>query len=262
MKNLNLCAPVGTTGYGVTGFNILRLLDERGWDISLFSYGDGRERRGSAVEMNLINKCRKRSEFFYYDAPCLNIWHQHELSKKIGNGKYIGFPIFELETFNERERHHMNYPDNLCVCSEWAKQVVDDNDILCHMEVHVVPLGIDNRIFTPDLKADKGTTATVFLNCGKWEIRKGHDFLIDVFNEAFTIDDDVELWMLPHNPFLDFVDQGNWENLYMDTPMGRAGGRHEPPCDTRYRCRPPPASPTLNRRIGCLGSSCDDAHAR
>lgn len=224
-RKLNMLAPIGKTGYGVVGFNILRIMRERDWDVSLFTHGSPNGRKDSAQETRVISEAVDRATLFHYDAPCINIWHQHDMAYKIGNGPYIGYPFFELDTFNEMERHHLNYPDKLCVTSEWAKKVVLDNEVSCEEDVYVVPLGIDNKIFNvlDPLNHTKERGPTVFLNCGKWEIRKGHDFLIDMFHKAFGVNDDVELWMLPFNPFLSSGDQNNWENMYLDTPMGRAG---------------------------------------
>ena len=139
-NSLNLCAPVGKTGYGVTGFNIHRVLKDRGWDISLFGRGMN-DRQSNLEQLELLKQSAMRSALFDYDAPCLNIWHQHDLVNRIGRGKYVAFPIFELDTFDEREKHHLGYPDELFVCSDWAKKVVLDNGISSEDRVHIVPLG-------------------------------------------------------------------------------------------------------------------------
>jgi len=220
MGNLNLYAPVGKTGYGVAGYNILNALKERDWDVSLFMHGNNVE-RNDPKELSVIKEALEQAVLFDNDAPCLNIWHQFDLSHRIGQGKYVAFPFFELDTFNEREKHHLGCPDKLCGTSEWAVKVLE-SQVPNRGDVYTVPLGIDTSIFNPNYSR-KENENTVFLNCGKWEIRKGHDFLINLFHEAFTVDDKVELWMLPHNPFLTMEDIAGWENMYLDTPMGRAG---------------------------------------
>ncbi len=222
-KKLNLFTPVGKVGYGVAGYNIFRILIERDWDVCLFTHGPPTERAGNQQEINIITAAVNRGRMFHYDAPCINIWHQHDLSHKIGNGPYIAFPFFELDTFDETEKHHLGFPDKICVASEWAKHIVLENGISRAEDIYVVPLGVDNRIFNPTYSVTTDSSPTVFLNCGKWEIRKGHDFIIDLFHTAFREDDNVELWMLPFNPFLDGGDQNNWENMYLDTTMGKAG---------------------------------------
>ena len=54
----------------------------------------------------------------------------------------------------------------------------------------------------------------------KWEVRKGHDVLAQCFNAAFGHSDDVELWMMCHNPFYSAEQQQQWEKLYKDSPLG------------------------------------------
>ncbi len=54
---------------------------------------------------------------------------------------------------------------------------------------------------------------------GKWEVRKGHNELCDAFSKAFSKDDDVELWMLNHNPFIGHENE-LWKRKYISSPMG------------------------------------------
>ena len=84
--------------------------------------------------------------------------------------------------------------------------------------MHVVPLGVDNDIFSPS--AISGRQSTVFFNCGKWEKRKGHDILLLLFQEAFKNENDVELWMMCENPFYNDQQQKEWINLYKQSKLG------------------------------------------
>lgn len=217
-KKLNLIAPVGKTGYGVVGFNVLQTLIDMEWDICLLPRAG--EVGRSDVEMQMIKFATENTNFFHYDSPCLNIWHQFDLATKLGVGEYTAWPIFELDTFDERERHHLNYPDRLIVCSEWAKRICEENQV--KIPIEIVPLGVDLSVFNPKIvQKRRDGQATVFLNAGKWEIRKGHDILGDAFNRAFSPKDNVELWLMPFNVFLTARDSQNWANLYLDTPMGK-----------------------------------------
>jgi glycosyltransferase involved in cell wall biosynthesis len=150
-------------------------------------------------------------------APCLKIWHQHDLAHFIGNGEHIGFPIFELDKFTKRELSHLNSCDRLIVCSDWAKNILFANDII-EPAINVVPLGYDPEIFTPTTEVEPGTF--VFANFGKWEVRKGHDILATAFSSAFSQDDDVELWMFPHNQHLNKYQQDSWEQFYYRSKLG------------------------------------------
>ena len=220
MRSLNLMAPVGKTGYGVAGFNILQTMVGRGHSVSLFPKGmnHGRERE----EAQLIDFAKIKADYeFSYDAPCINLWHQNDLAVSVGRGTYYGWPIFELDTFNEQEIHHLLYPDKLIVCSEWAKDIV--SKIRTDNNIHVVPLGIDPHIFNPNVIVPKKSDNTIFLNIGKWEIRKGHDILYQAFNDAFSTDDNVELWMSNFNPFLTQQEHNDWAYSYLNSPLGKVG---------------------------------------
>lgn len=74
----------------------------------------------------------------------------------------------------------------------------------------MVPLGVDTEIFTPKMSIRK---PTIFLNCGKWEVRKGHKELIEAFNSAFKPSDNVELWLMCDNPFLKPEQTEYWTNM-------------------------------------------------
>ncbi len=207
MKNLSLQSPINSLGYGVTGRNIALALKRLGVRVALFPLGQSVEK--SLVDSNIEEMLNNR-EFFQADAPSLKIWHQFDMAEFIGKGKHIGFPIFELDTFTPREIHHLNSTDEVFVCSEWAKGVCLNNGI--KVPVKVVNLGVDTNIFQP---ASVSTTGpTVFFNCGKWEVRKGHDLLADAFKKAFSVDDNVLLIMCCSNPFLSAAEEANWTNRY------------------------------------------------
>lgn len=214
--NINLHTPVGGTGYGIAGLNLIKSLNEFGHSISCHLIGRSFT-CNNQDEVELIQKCIGNAQNYDYDAPSIKIWHQFALAEHIGKGLNIGFPIFELDTFTEQEKHHILSTDKLYVCSNWAKQIVEKE--MGHKDVCVIPLGVDNSIFYPSSNPKTDNTYR-FFNCGKIEIRKGHDILVDIFNKAFTKDDDVELWMMFYNPFFTKEENQEWIDYYKNSPMG------------------------------------------
>tara|TARA_R110000824_G_scaffold203155_2_gene387512 strand:- start:1521 stop:2285 length:765 start_codon:yes stop_codon:yes gene_type:complete len=109
------------------------------------------------------------------------------------------------------------------VTSEWAKSIIVEHvgkirgEEYVKQHTHIVPLGVDRSIFKESMSHKK---ETIFYNCGKWEIRKGHDILVKAFEEAFTEDDDVELWMMCDNPFYPEEENFKWERLYRSSKLG------------------------------------------
>ena len=206
---INLIAPINNLGYGVAGYNIFKSLFALDRTTALYPISTP-EFIDSAIQSGLDNRHDQTVK------PCVKIWHQNDLFQFVGHGEHIGFPIFELTEFNAEEKMSMRHCDKLFVCSEWAKDVLYNQEGWTSPPVHVVPLGVDAELFQPTLS---GRTPTVFLNCGKWEKRKGHDVLLECFNNAFTQDDNVELWMMCDNPFIGKSNE-HWQNLYKSSPLG------------------------------------------
>lgn len=211
-----MMAPIGGTGYGVAGWNILDQLCKQNVEVALTPMGQPHAE--SQDQANTLSICinRGESDFNAY-APCLRVWHQFDLSPHIGHGTYYAFPFFELDTFTKREQLHITVPDVVMVTSKWAEDIVKKY-IKDFQKTVVVPLGIDPDIFYPRRpnQNDKFTIG----NFGKWEKRKGHDIISEVFNDAFSPKDDVCLRMFPSNPFLNASELNDWERIYMDSNLG------------------------------------------
>tara|TARA_R100000700_G_C3168325_1_gene143229 strand:- start:376 stop:1449 length:1074 start_codon:yes stop_codon:yes gene_type:complete len=214
---INLIAPINNLGYGVAGYNIFKSLHSIDPSVALYPIAKP-EFVDQYIQAGLSNRYKScvDKDGTIGKLPSVKIWHQNDIHSHVGKGLHIGFPIFELTEFNDEEILSMKHCDKIFVCSEWAKQIVIDQVNFYHELVHVVPLGVDCDTFNPT----KSTRhPTIFFNCGKWEKRKGHDFLLDCFNSAFHPSDDVELWMMCDNPFIGQNNQG-WQNLYKSSPMG------------------------------------------
>ena len=208
---INLVAPINSLGYGVVGLNVLKSLSLKDkvalWPIGQISISSKDEEK---VCVEAINN----TAIYDKNAPCVRIWHQHDLAQFVGKGLHIGFPIFELNDFNKIEKHHLKNCDKLFVCSEWAKDVLYNLRGWTSPPIEVIPLGVDNNLFKPTPSNNK---RTVFFNCGKWEVRKGHDILIDAFTQAFSPEDEAELWMMCDNPFCTEEETAKWEYKYKST---------------------------------------------
>ena len=211
-SSINIISPINQLGYGVAGLNIVSSLD-KSFEVSLWPLGQP-ECDNSYIPT--IKRCIARSELPAFNAPCLRIWHQHDMSQFVGRGDKIGLPIFELDTFTTQEEHHLSSLDKIIVCSEWAKKICEDK-VSGKPKVFVAPLGVDREIFRESKSVRK---ETIFFNCGKWEVRKGHDILVEAFNKAFSDEDEVELWMMCSNPFYSNEENEKWERLYKESPLG------------------------------------------
>jgi len=206
---INLTAPINNLGYGIAGYNILNSLIKLGERVSLFPMGP-------VDQMPNMDSISEALSFksVSQTAPSVKIWHQHDIHHHVGKELHVGFPIFELDRFSQAEARSISYNDRVFVCSDWAKNIVMASTSV--KDIQVVPLGVDTSLFKP---MASNRDATIFFNCGKWEVRKGHDVLGECFNEAFSASDNVELWMMCENPFLG-EENSKWIRQYQSTPLG------------------------------------------
>ena len=209
---INLIAPINNLGYGVAGYNFIKELYNIDKTVTLYPVAQPE----SVGDQDMIAKCINNQINFDKNKPCVKVWHQHDLQSRVGKGEYFGFPIFELTTFNTHEVVSLNHCDQIMVCSKWAKDIIISNTQFQESKVHVVPLGVDTNVFSA--APISGRSTTVFFNCGKWEKRKGHDSIVECFNNAFEHTDDVELWMMCDNPFIGNIND-NWSELYKKSKL-------------------------------------------
>ena len=221
MNKLNLVAPINNLGYGIVGLNILKSLSSL-IDIALFPIGNIDTTSHNA---NIIQEATANAQLFegFSDAPCLKIWHEFSLADRIGRGQSFAFPFFEINKFDQKRINHLNSVDSIVVASSWASTVIKNH--IPNIPVNVVPVGVDSSIF-----ANISPTTTdkcIFFNCGKWEKRKGHDVLLEMFKQAFPTETNVELWMMCQNPFLQPKLHREWERYYASDSRVRLLNRVE-----------------------------------
>lgn len=221
---LNLLTPLNTLGYGYVGCYLAKNLYEQGHDVSLFPIGQ--VQIDNLATHKIVNGLIKNAKHYDKTANSLRIYHQFSLAEHVGKAAHIGFPIFELNKFSDVEKHHIQNQDKVVVCSKWARDIILSETT--QTNVDVVPLGVDQQVLLgaktlkPSVERHSDTEC-VFINVGKWEIRKGHDLLIECFNKAFDVDDKVELWLMCDNPFLKPEERALWEQLALHSKMGRRG---------------------------------------
>lgn len=214
---LNLSCPINQLSYGLTGLNALKAITKLGEAVSLFPIG--KVTVTNDKDEAIVKQCLTNAQTYDSKSPSIRLYHQFSLAEHVGVPR-IGYPIFELDNFNELEKHHIQSQDYLFVPSEWGARVVRET---CGVESTVVPLGVDGEIFNPSLyKKSRNNKNYIFLSVGKWEHRKGHRELCKVFNDTFNVKDKVELWMMPHNVFLQPQEVMEWEKLYLNSRMGKA----------------------------------------
>lgn len=212
---LQIFAPIGYTGYGYASINILKSFIKKYDDKKVSLLPIGQPYIDNQSDTDLVKQCLSNQTSMPYDTPVLKIWHQFQLLERIGSGKYIAFPFFELDKFSNNDIYNLNFPDHLIVSCAWAKNVLLNNSV--KQPISIAPLGVDTTIFHP--VDTKQTNNYVFCTIGKWEKRKAHEVIIHCFNKAFDKKDNVELWLLTHNGFLSQQEEQVWLNLVQQSKL-------------------------------------------
>ena len=222
---INLITPLNDLGYGIVGKNIAKALYNKYSNLKIYPMGPTE---------NLLNVHKAGiSQGRYIDRtfPDLRIWHQFDMGYFISNKVKSGLTFFELDVLTKEEVSHLNSLDILFLPSYWHIDVARANGVASPKMVNL-PMSVDTEtfldinteyknfvgynnygimIFDED-KNKQDKPPTVFINCGKWEIRKGHDIIIECFEEVFDERDNVRLIMNCQNPFID--NNHEWEERY------------------------------------------------
>ena len=98
MKNLNIMTPINELGYGVAGKNICRAMSSIGYKVSLFPIS--RPDFSSQEEADIFAPMLRQAQTFDKNAPCLKVWHEFGMAERIGKGRLLGFPFFEINKFS------------------------------------------------------------------------------------------------------------------------------------------------------------------
>ena len=230
MKKLNLMTPINPLGYGVAGLNILKAL-HKSVDVCLFPIGQpdiSTPQDGEIFQETLEKRVSSDPH-----SPCVKIWHEFSMYERVGTGDLFAFPFFEITKFDDNRKNSLKYANNVIVSSEWAADIIRDQ--VPSLPVYVAPLGVDRSIFNENAGSEarkiqeaheiktlcfegRRSNKLRFFNCGKWEVRKGHDILLSMFQAAFPSENDVELSMMTHNPFLNDVESREWNVYYSSDP--------------------------------------------
>ena len=227
---LNIMAPINSTSYGIVSLNLLEAfyaisLDEGKVCPALWTLGGNVE--AATEKHKVLGECLKSAELYNRKWNSLRIWHQFDLAPRIGDSLASAYSFFELDKLKSSESHQMASLDWMFLPSKWAKSVYDRANSV------VVCPGVDTRIFNDKVKPAKFThpkinnETTIFLNCGKWELRKGHDFLLEAFNNAFGPEDNVFLIVNSYNACQPAHYSDEWADYYENhSKIGFAGRIH------------------------------------
>jgi len=199
---VNFFAPLyGHLGYANHARNFAKAMDNIGIDVNLIPIHGIDE---ITMKDPQLVKLLKGGNAFDPDAISIKLsvaepWEMSQFSGK----KKIGYTVLECSRIPERWVKTLNMMDQAWTTTKWGKETFLASGVKEEI-IRIVPEGVDTNFFTPDgPKLDVLKTPTFkFLHVGKWEPRKSQDILCRAFAEEFSKDEDVELYLLSHNPFI------------------------------------------------------------
>lgn len=217
--NLNVMSVLNDRSIGVLGVNYCTSLEKLGVNVSLFPIHPPQPNLCLIEEeARILNTQIQRGHTFDDEATTLRIWHPNSLAESVGKGPRVCYSSFELNPLRALEMHHLSSMDLAFFPSKWAVDVALESGL--KTECDHFPHGVNRSIFNEYGRPPKqGDEPTRFLSVGKWEKRKGHHLLPQVFDAAFNESDNVELYVSHFNPFSDENELNQWHSLYSNSKL-------------------------------------------
>ena len=212
MRILNVIGPINNLSYGNICCNLVDNLVKQGVKVCLKPIGGI-----NYIDDHLVKSVKTSLENPQDEISSnLIIWHHNQLSQfKKENCLNIGFPIFEIDKFDENDVKNLNGMNNIFVTCNWYAKILKN---YTDRPIDIVNLGVNEKLFNGKISKKKNyfnDERLTFINIGKWEIRKGHDVLPIILKKALNqFPVKTRLVLLTFNRFISNQDHLDWENYY------------------------------------------------
>jgi hypothetical protein len=100
--------------------------------------------------------------------------------------------MLETDRIPEEWARHANQMDEVWVPSMFNRETFIASGVT--RPIHVIPLGVDENYFNPEITSYKPPGPFVFLSIFEWGERKAPDVLLKSFNDEFRAGEDVVLF--------------------------------------------------------------------
>lgn len=218
--NLNLRTCINDRSIGLLGINYCLGLHRLGVEVSNFLIHPAQQNLvfESEEDVRILQSQIDNTHFYDPSATSLTIWHPDDLAQSVGRGARCCYSSFELNPIRKKEMHHLQTMDVAFFPSQWACDVAKQSGL--EIDVDHFPHGVNRNIFNEINRPIRPPIEpTRFLSVGKWEVRKGHNILPQVFDSAFTEKDNVELYISHFNPFSTQEELNAWHDLYANMKL-------------------------------------------
>jgi glycosyltransferase involved in cell wall biosynthesis len=190
------CDYFGSTGWARHARGFLAGL-RRHVDIGLFSWNTSADGTGLSEQVGRMQaRAREHSV-----RVALGIGPIERMATLAGEVR-IAFVVWETTRLPRAKLKILRAMDQIWTPSRWGRELLIANGLPAE-RIRVVPEGVDANRFAPQPAARPEGDRTFRMLCvGKWERRKGIDDLVTACSRAFTRDEDVELVLASHNPYI------------------------------------------------------------
>lgn len=231
-KKINLTTPINQLGYGIVGLNTTLALRELGCEVALWPFGEVVCPADKAKE---IDEATLATGSYSKWAPSIRICQQACLAQHVGKGVHAAITYFERNRLYDFEINQLQNQDVVIASSAWMRDLL--SQVIHGPKIAIARPGVDTAIFRPSHRAAVSAPAqsgsiwhdesmlgsartvaaqapTKFLVVGKWEVRKGHDLLASLFENAFAPTDNFQLILHCVNPFLNQEQHNAWARQF------------------------------------------------
>jgi glycosyltransferase involved in cell wall biosynthesis len=197
-KRVNFIGPVNPTGYGVHFCNLMYaiggLLKDNVDKINIIDVnGTKCSDDNGLINCDRLKDRNSNPPFNTKKDVTVKLWHDHSLTTDL-NTYNIGYTVFELDRFERPTQISDPSVNEIWVASKWAKDIVDKH-LNNSKPVKVIPEGVCKATYKR-YNLNKFVAKTA-INVGKFEARKGHELLLEVWKNV-----EYPLHCLWHNPFV------------------------------------------------------------
>ena len=195
---LNYHLYLNDTGYSVSAqdyiLSILSVKPELSVKVNFLNTATGvgvSKNRQQLFESMKQKKDEKDQVSVYHSIP-------HRYRRPKGSKKYIGICLFETINPPKNWINMMNEMDEIITASEFNKGVFLSNGL--KKPIHVIGHAFNTELFNNKIKPMGRYRPFTFISVGTWKKRKNWENIISAFYDAFSVKDDVCLYVKTDKP--------------------------------------------------------------
>lgn len=180
------------SGYAISSKNFMLALDTMGVDIRYrYVYGEGTPFPiKESEEFKDYRLGIFRSRDFSENYPQV-VYGQGDIFYKNSGHYKIGYTMLEVTGIPKLWVSNANQMNEVWVPSVFNQETFSNSGV--NVPIHVMPLGVDENYFNPEIKAYKLNDRFTFLSVFEWGERKAPEKLLRAYCEEFNRSDQVLL---------------------------------------------------------------------